>query len=118
MALLREGGIQSDTEVDIAVVRDDRQGDDGGVRHGARLQAFVDAAMTIDPGATQAVRADLVEAMGEAATVDAAAVTAMFQLNTRVADAAGVAISRRGAELRNRIGHVLGFEGRVEGRAP
>ena len=108
--------MQSETDVDLSVIRS--ADDDGGIPHGQALIAFVDAALTVDPSMTGDAREALIEAAGEAATVDAAAVTAMFQLNTRAADAAGIPVEERGLEQRNQVGSVLGFEGRSDGRAP
>ena len=86
MGLLRVSGTRFDSEV-VGAIRGGAG--DGGVRHGRALLAFADAAMQRDPGLTGSARALLTEAIGEAGVVDAAAVTAMFQLNTRAADAAG-----------------------------
>ena len=91
---------------------------DGGVPHGQALMAFADAAMTVDPNQTEAARQALANLAGEAAVVDAAAVTAMFQLNTRAADAAGIPVEDRTIDARNRVGAVLGFDARAGGRAP
>ncbi len=115
MARLRVGGMQSEGEVVDAV----RSGaGDGGVRHGNVLLAFADAAMQRDPALTGPARAALTEAIGEAGVVDSAAVTAMFQLNTRAADAVGVPIEDRLLETRTRLGEQLGFDPRVDGAAP
>ena len=91
---------------------------DGGVPHGQALLAFVDAAMERDPDMTGPTRAALTEAIGEAGVVDAAAVTAMFQLNTRAADVAGVPLEDGSQEMRSRLGERLGFEPRMKGAAP
>ena len=115
MGLLRAGGMQSDSEVVDAV----RSGSgDGGVRHGGALLAFADAAMQRDPALTGPARVALTEAIGDAGVVDAAAVTAMFQLNTRAADAAGVPVEDRLLETRTRLGEQLGFDPRMDGTAP
>ena len=74
--------------------------------------------MERDPGMTGPARAALTEAIGEAGVVDAAAVTAMFQLNTRAADAAGVPLEDGSQEMRSRLGERLGFEARMDGAAP
>lgn len=108
--------MQSGTEVDVDIVR--TGAGNGGVPHGQLLLEFVDAAMAVDPTTTAAVRERLIAAAGDLATVDAAAVTAMFQLNTRAADAAGISIEERTVEARSDMGVRLGFAARPEGVAP
>lgn len=110
------GGKQVDSEINVDAIRSGTG--DGGVQHGQALLAFVDAAMQLDTGLTGPARAALAEAIGEAGVVDAAAVTAMFQLNTRAADAAGVAIEDGSQENRNKLGEQLGFDPRMDGAAP
>ena len=80
--------------------------------------AFVDAAMMLDPAATGDARAALLEAIGVEGVVDAAAVTAMFQLNTRAADSAGIPLEAPTVESRSALGALLGFDAREGGRAP
>jgi len=108
--------MQCDTEIDIDVVSSGVG--DGGVAHGERLLAFVDAALTVNPVQTTEARERLAKAIGNDGVVDAAAVTAMFQLNTRAADAAGISIEERTVAGRSDIGARLGFAPRANGRAP
>ena len=91
---------------------------DGGVAHGELILAFVDAAMAVDPDQTAEARERLAKALGERGVVDVAAVTAMFQLNTRAADAAGIPIEEPTVANRSDIGELLGFDPRAGGRAP
>ena len=93
-------------------------GRDGGVAHGAALLAFTDAAMTVDRTQTGAAREQLVKMAGERAMIDAAAVAAMFQLNTRAADVIGVPVEEPTLAGRARLGERLGFEPREDGKAP
>ena len=86
--------------------------------HGQLLLNFVDAAIAVDPTSTAPAREALLAEIGANGVVDAAAVTAMFQLNTRAADAAGIEIEARTAEARGAIGAHLGFDERPDGRAP
>ena len=109
-------GRQADSEVNVDAVRSGAG--DGGVQHGHALLAFVDAAMQLDPALTGPARAALTEAIGEAGVVDAAAVTAMFQLNTRAAGSAGVPIEDGSQENRSKLGEQLGFDPRMDGTAP
>jgi len=108
--------MQSDTKVDVSIVVDGDR--DGGVAHGAALLAFTDAVMTIDASRIREARAHLVGVAGERAMIDAAAVAAMFQLNTRAADAAGIPIEEPTLEGRAVMGERLGFSPRAEGKAP
>ena len=109
-------GEASDAEIDLEVVR--TAAGDGGVPHGEAILAFVDAAMAVDPSLTAEARETLEEALGPAGVVDAAAVTAMFQLNTRAADCAGVPVEEPTAATRSQIGVELGFDERPDGIAP
>ena len=110
------GGEQLGQEVDISNVKSAK--DNGGVLGGLALIEFVDAAMTVDPGATSVARSGVQDALGDAAMVDAAAVAAMFQLNTRAADAAGIPVEDRTIEVRSQVGVRLGFDARLDGLAP
>lgn len=91
---------------------------DGGVEHGELLKAFVDATMTLDPDVTLGARRQLMGALGQDGVVDAAAVAAMFQLNTRAADAIGISVEERTVSSRSSIGDRLGFGARHDGLAP
>jgi len=108
--------MQKDVEVDVSVVVDGDR--DGGVPHGAALLAFTDAAMTVERGQAREARAQLVAAAGEQAMVDAAAVAAMFQFNTRAADVIGVPVEEPTVAGRARMGEQLGFAPREAGKAP
>ncbi|MDG2278516.1 MAG: hypothetical protein P8L31_11200 [Pseudomonadales bacterium] len=110
------GGEQANREIDISVVATGEGS--GGVEHGRALIEFVDAVIALVPEEIHAAREKLKNAIGVAGVVDAAAVLAMFQLNTRAADAAGIAIDDRTIEIRDQVGIALGFESRPEGIAP
>jgi hypothetical protein len=102
--------------VDIGVVGD--EAGDGGVPHGAALNAFVDATLSFDAEAIAGAAAELEQAIGRTGLVDAAAVAAMFQLNTRAADAAGIPVEAPTVSGRSTIGARLGFAPRESGIAP
>ena len=91
---------------------------DGGVEYGEAIVAFVDATMKADPVAIAEARERLSQAIGDRGVVDTAAVAAMFQLNTRAADAAGVPIEEPTRENRSALGEHLGFDARSDGQAP
>ena len=85
---------------------------------GALLISFVDATMSANREEIDRVRRKLVELIGVQGVVDAAGVTAIFQWNTRAADAAGILVEERTRSGRNKIGNVFGFDTRVDGLAP
>ena len=91
---------------------------DGGVQHGKILMDFVDATMSADIEKVDGIRLKLLELVGEAGVVDAAAVMAMFQLNTRAADAAGIAVEEGTLTGRNNAAGLFGFDARPGGIAP
>ena len=91
---------------------------DGGVQHGKMLMDFVDATMSADIEKLDDTRTKLLDLIGEAGVVDAAAVMAMFQLNTRAADAAGITVEERTLKGRNKAAGLLGFDERAGGVAP
>ena len=82
------------------------------------MNAFVDATMSSDREEIERVRKKLIEVIGEQGAVDAASVMAMFQWNTRAADAAGIVVEERTRSGRNKIGNVFGFKTRIDGLAP
>ena len=63
-----------------------------GVVHGKLLLAFADAVVGDDNAELDRVRVALVEELGEAAFVDAAATAASFNSVVRIADATGIPI--------------------------
>lgn len=66
------------------------EGHDVGVDQAGELLAFADAAVRGPGSALDAARAGVARALGAAAMVDAAAVIAVFDGITRIADATGI----------------------------
>lgn len=62
----------------------------GGLPHGDLLNEFVEAVCSHDDEQTAIARQQIINALGEAAMVDAAAVIAAFNGYPRVADATGI----------------------------
>ena len=91
---------------------------DGGVPHGAILIAFVDAALSFDRQAVLEATPSLEKAVGLVGLIDTAAVAAMFQLNTRAADSAGIPVEAPAVNNRSKIGAIFGFTPRDAGLAP
>ena len=88
----------------------DREAASGcGVAHAAELLAFADAAVQGEPGALAAARADLLQALGPEALVDAAAVVANFERMVRIADATGIPLDAPVAALAADLGQELGL---------
>ena len=85
---------------------------------GALLINFVDATMSASREEIDRVRQKLVEHIGVEGVVDAAAVMAIFQWNTRAADAAGILVEEGTRSGRNKIGNAFGFDTRINGLAP
>ena len=80
--------------------------------HGGELNAFVEAIIARDPTAVAATRAAVVEAMGAAAMVDAAATArriAAFNAYPRAADATGIPLEDAKRELTTDLRQELGL---------
>jgi hypothetical protein len=79
-----------------------------GVEHGELLVRFVDAVHAIDGSRIEAVRADVVDALGQEALVDAAGVIGNFCTAVRIADGCGIPLDLPldllSLELREQIG--------------
>jgi hypothetical protein len=71
---------------------------DGGIAHGAVLIAFSEAVIGGDAAELSAARGGIIDAMGEAALVDAAAVAAIFDAIDRVADATAIPLEAQKLE--------------------
>ena len=106
--MLRESMQSEGKQVDVAGVT--RGFDESvGIAHAAELVAFTEAVVRRDAKGTDAARAKLLAALGEAGLVDACAVVAAFHGFVRIADAIGIphyatADSGDLAELRERAG--------------
>jgi hypothetical protein len=88
--LLRASGEAGDGEVDLSAVTDGKAAERSGVAHAGELVAFAEAVVERDDLALSGARTTLRSALGDAALVDAAAVTANFQRMVRIADATGI----------------------------
>lgn len=76
---------------------------------GELLVEFVDGVLQRDNVAIAAAYHSICRELGEPAAHDAAAVIAMFQLNSRVADACGIPLDSFGEENRRQLGVELGW---------
>jgi hypothetical protein len=81
---------------------------DTGVLHASELLAFAEAVVAFDTPLISRTRDALLDAMGEDAMVDAAAVIAGFNGITRIADATGIPLedtkAEQSASWRNTLG--------------
>lgn len=82
---------------------------DTGVPHGALLNTFTEAVLGTDDAQLDEVRHAMVDALGPAALVDAAAVVAGFMQMVRIADGAGVPLDEFMMEATNDIREDLGL---------
>ena len=80
------------------------------VKEGALLNAFCEAMMSRDPAQLAETRAALVAAAGEAAMADAAATIASFNAYPRAADATGLPLEDKKAELTAAMRAELGLD--------
>ena len=76
----------------------------------AARNAFVEAIIARDPAAVAATRAAVVEAMGAAAMVDAAATVAAFNAYPRAADATGIPLEDAKREVTADLRQELGLD--------
>ncbi len=86
--MLRASMEVSGTDFDLRAVTG-AAADDGGIEGGALLHGFAEAVTLADTARTAALRNGIVDALGEAAMIDAAAVAAAFHGFVRVVDATG-----------------------------
>ena len=85
-------------------------GTDVGVAHSGLMNDFVEALCARDVGAIDTARAALVENLGDAAMVDAAAVIASFNAYPRIADATGIPLEASKAAATATLRADLGLE--------
>ena len=89
---------------------------DVGVDHATLLGRFADAAVACDGAALSTSRARLVEAIGEAAMIDAAAVIGGFNGISRIADATGIPLEAPKAEQTAGLRTDLGIDRFLEAK--
>lgn len=88
MALLRESGTNTDTEINLQAVIG--QNGESGIEHEDLLSAFAQATLNTDEATLITVRSALRATIGEAGLVDAAGVIANFEATVKIADATGL----------------------------
>ena len=85
---------------------------------GEVITTFVQSALGADEVALQVARQREVDRLGWERFVDLTAVMAMFELNTRAADAIGIPLEAPSVEGRNGLARRFGFDARAGGFAP
>lgn len=88
---LRVSGEETGNDYDMQAVVEGAT-DASGLAQGDLMNAFAEGICNRDPAQTEAARNGIVDALGEAAMVDAAAVIAAFNAYPRAADATGIPI--------------------------
>jgi hypothetical protein len=104
--MLRGSSTQSGSEVNLDAIVQGRA-TDSLVPGGSALLRFTDAALS-DPTDLPSARQALVDALGEAAMVDAAGVIGNFQRMVRIADSTGIPVDgffdEANADVREQLG--------------
>ena len=80
----------SGAAVDVRAVTGASVAPGSGIRHGAELVSFAEAALGDDEAALSKARSAVLDALGPAALVDVAAVIGNFQRMVRIADSTGI----------------------------
>ena len=102
-------GNHTGTEYDLSLIMDGSV-QESGLPYGKILYEFVEAIMDRDKARIAAARTTILETLGEAAMVDAAATIAAFNAYTRMADATGIALETPIGEARVELREELGLE--------
>lgn len=87
--MLRESVTENGLDYDVTAVTGKRRGDEG-LAHAQLLCDFAEAVVSRDQSAIASCRDRIIKEMGVEAFVDAAATSAAFHGNVRVADATGI----------------------------
>jgi hypothetical protein len=85
-------------------------GDDSGIPHAAILIEYAEAILDPDDARLERARQAVVDAMGEAALVDAAAVAGNFNAIDRVADSTGIPLEAEKAAMTEDFRSALGID--------
>jgi len=85
-------------------------GDDSGIPHAAVLIEFAEAVLDPDETRLDRARRAVVDAMGEAALVDAAAVAGNFNAIDRIADSTGIPLEDDKAAMTADFRSALGID--------
>ena len=111
-------GLSSDSQgesVDFSAIND---GGENGVPHGDLLVRFSQEAASLDSSESglAAVRAEVIDAMGEVGFVEAAATVANFTMMTRIADGTGTPLDPGTVEPSAPMREAMKLDGLVSAR--
>ncbi len=95
---------------DVRAITDDAVAAGSGVPHAVELLAFAEAVVGDDEPALEQARKRLLEAVGPAAFVDAAAVVGNFQRMVRIADGIGIPLDTPVQAFTENVRGVLGLD--------
>jgi hypothetical protein len=88
--LLRASGAQTEDTFNLQVITQGTSATPSGVPHGETLLAFAEAVVGEDAVVLASARQRVLEELGPAALVDAAAIASNFERMVRIADATGI----------------------------
>ena len=106
---LRVSGQQTGNEYDLRSIMGESQGE-AGLPHADLLSSFAEALCCWDLVRIAGVRAEILDAMGEKALVDAAATIAAFNAYPRMADATGIPLENAKEDATMEMRAELGIE--------
>lgn len=105
--MLRASSDHNGDDIDLNILTSGEP-DNAGIQHSDLLIAFAESVIADDPAAMTAAREAVLQAMGDAALVDAAGIIGMFNGLDRVADATGAQLedwkAAETADMRAAIG--------------
>ena len=107
--MLRASAQATATEVDIQAINGDARSAATGIEFGPELMRFAESVASRSSDLQQR-RRELLEAAGPAVLVDAAGVAANFQRMVRIADATGIPVDDKQAEIGRQVRAALGIE--------
>ena len=116
MVLLRASGEEAGETYDLSAIHGDGS-DGGGVPAGVELIAFADALLGDDDAVLNRAREGLRRAVGDKGLVDAAGVAATFNAIDRIADATGIPLEDKKAEISAGFRADLAIDSYADGRA-
>ena len=105
--LLGLSGSQTGDGIELDSITGSEHGDRG-IAHGGLLSRFAEE---VHAGSDLAViRAEVIDAVGEAGLVDAAAICANFNMMVRIADGTGTPLDEGSVEMSADLRHQLGLD--------
>ena len=110
MQLLRASSKQGGAELDLSVITAGSGSGNGGIPNGEILMAFAEAIVGGEAAALSSARKAVLDQLGAAALVDAAAVAGLFNAIDRVADATGTPLEEAKAAASADVRAAIGID--------